>query len=54
MFMGYLSISCPECARKIRHHPRDLDIKRSRICPGCGTLIVINETTTINPPETLN
>jgi len=54
MFMGYLSISCPECDRKIRHHARDLDTKRSRICPGCGTKIDLSEAAKAAPPETLN
>lgn len=54
MFMGYLSIACPQCERKIRHHTRDLETKRNRICPGCGTLIVISEETVLLPPEALN
>lgn len=46
MLMGYLNIVCPRCDRKIRHHMRDLELRKKRVCPDCGILIDLVQSTT--------
>lgn len=51
MLMGYLYLKCARCEKVIRHHAKDVEIRKVRICPGCGEMIEVSKALSPPPAE---
>ena len=51
MLMGYLNLKCSGCEKVIRHHSKDVEIRKIRICPRCGEVIEVSQAVSPTPAE---